>query len=380
MLFGLVILSLPCIRRHAYELFYYAHFAIAIAYLGLCFWHFDNEGDSWYYLWATVAVWLFSVLGRLFYKNQALRFNSSWLTGPPTRLHALPGDMTRIDVIVPGTFSWRPGQHCYIRVPTLSLLDNHPFTIASSPQPPRKAETLTAPDKSNVQVLSFFARTHTGFTRKLSHHLQQPAELALHAWIDGPYGGHTRRIENAYDTFILVAGGAGITPCLAWLLYLAERMRSQSVLATHVKLVWAAKSEEHLGWVSDELKRVLDIAPAASVTMDFFVTDQERELSGELAYLPVPKGHRIEGSLDVKESSDIRAHELSMPSLHQGRPNLTQLVPDLIPSGRTVVIGEWRSLWAFSLLLTKRCICRLWAEEPPARSIQCDCFCSIHGF
>lgn len=45
--FFLAVFSVPWLRSLAYELFAYTHIAAAIAFLGLCFWHFYNEGDSW---------------------------------------------------------------------------------------------------------------------------------------------------------------------------------------------------------------------------------------------------------------------------------------------------------------------------------------------
>ena len=340
MLVGLVIFSLPCIRRRTYEAFYYVHFGIAISYLGLCFWHFGKEGDSWNYLWATVAVWLFSVLGRVFYKNQALRFDNSWLAGSPTQLTALPGDMTLIDVLVPCTFAWRPGQHCYIRIPSVSMLDNHPFTIVARPRSFNKKNDLTLQDEKSAQVLSFFARTHSGFTQKISLHRHQSMDLTLHSWIEGPYGGHTRRIENHYDTFIFVAGGAGITLCLTWMLYLGEKLKAQSITTTQVKLVWAVREEKHLDWISDELKQLAPVAPPASITMDFFITDQAEGLLGGSERLSCSLNPGKERLADSgKKVDEIRAHELTTSCLHRGRPDLTQLLPSLIPAGKTVVIS-----------------------------------------
>lgn len=108
-LFGLVVLSIPYIRHRFYETFYFSHFFLAIAYLGLCFWHSGQEGDSWAYLWATLALWLLSILGRVFYHNQSFKPDNPWLTGFPTRLRALPDSMTRIDILVPSAFSSVPG-------------------------------------------------------------------------------------------------------------------------------------------------------------------------------------------------------------------------------------------------------------------------------
>lgn len=77
-LFGLVLLSVPDTRHRLCEAFYFSYFLLAVTYLGLCFWHYGQEGDSWAYLWATLALWLLSVLVRFFYHKQALKLDSPW--------------------------------------------------------------------------------------------------------------------------------------------------------------------------------------------------------------------------------------------------------------------------------------------------------------
>lgn len=101
MLFGLVVLSIPYIRHRLYEWFYLSRIFLAVAYLGLCFWHFGNLGDSWAYLWATFVLYLLSILGQVFYHNQSFKLNGPWLTGFLPRLQGLPDSMTRIDSLVP---------------------------------------------------------------------------------------------------------------------------------------------------------------------------------------------------------------------------------------------------------------------------------------
>lgn len=269
MLFGLVVLSIPYIRHRLYEIFYFSHIFLAVAYLGLCFWHFGNLGDSWAYLWATLALWLVSILGRVFYHNQSFKFNKAWLTGFPTRLQSLPDSMTRIDILFPSSFSWRPGQHVFLRFPSLSTFDNHPFTIASIPQ---SASSRQRKDSSDMQTMRFFVRSHAGFTRKLSSYTSSNLDGSVQSWIDGPYGGVGRRIENEYDTMILVAGGTGITSCLPWLQHISQGIKAGTTRTANVKLLWVMRDAASLGWISQELEEVSRLTVQGRVVMEFFVT------------------------------------------------------------------------------------------------------------
>jgi hypothetical protein len=105
--------------------FYYAHILLAVTYLSLLFWHAGNVLDFWAYLWATVAIWLASCLARTFWYTRPLNLQSEWLKGAPTTLFKLPGSMMRIEVLAPANFCHTPAQHCFLRFPAISLVDNH---------------------------------------------------------------------------------------------------------------------------------------------------------------------------------------------------------------------------------------------------------------
>jgi predicted ferric reductase len=174
MLFGLVALSIPYIRHRIYEGFYYAHVLLTITYLGLLFWHAANLLDSWAYLWATVALWLASYLAHAFWYTRPLNLQSEWLRGAPTTLFKLPGGMTRTEVLAPVNFRHTPAQHYFLRFPSISLVDNHPFTIVSAPQLERttvKGDANGMAGEAKPQSLVFLARTQDGFTRRLADYV-----------------------------------------------------------------------------------------------------------------------------------------------------------------------------------------------------------------
>ena len=335
MLFGLVVLSIPYIRHRFYETFYFSHYFLAVTYLGLCFWHFGQEGDSWAYLWATLALWLLSILGRVFYYNQSFKVDNQWLTGFPTRLRALPDSMTRIDILVPSTFSWRPGQHCFLRFPSFSVFDNHPFTIASVSQSPSCRKSKTSPE---LQTMSFFVRSHAGFTHKLSCYTNTNFDGSIHSWVDGPYGGIGRRIENEYDTMILVAGGTGITSCLPWLQYISQTMRDHPIRTANVKLLWVMRDAASLGWVSEELEEMSHLATDGRVVMEFFITGRNQPKTE----LPLNIGN-VEASNGEKSSDDVTVGSQRNSGSGQwrsGRPDLIHWVPKMLTPGRNVIIGK----------------------------------------
>ncbi|KAF2190469.1 hypothetical protein K469DRAFT_488130, partial [Zopfia rhizophila CBS 207.26] len=155
--FSLAFFSIPWIRRRFYEAFKYVHIFLAISYIGLLWWHIWGEYMSVNYLYGTLSILFISNAIRLVHRHRNLRSFSN-INGFPTTLTHLPGNMTRITIPVPRTIKWKAGQHAFIRIPSISWLGNHPFSIANIP--------LSEVNRGSNEVV-FLVRRQKGFTKKL---------------------------------------------------------------------------------------------------------------------------------------------------------------------------------------------------------------------
>ena len=281
---------------------------------------------KWVYLWATVAIWLFSLFGRIFYKSSALSLRRPWFEGFPATAHMLTGDMLKLQVFVPNTYTWRPGQHCFLRVPSLSLLDNHPFTIASA-----GADAVLDEKSLDGNNLVFLVRPHKGFTQRLYAYTKANTDISLSVLVDGPYGGVSKKLENTYDSIILVAGGGGITASVSWLQYLAKCMKEGHAAVRNVKLVWVVRHQAHLLWVGEELNAAQAIAPPGSISYEFYNTDPDSEAQ-------IENLDKHDKDVEVPLSQQQSGSFASGP-IHRGRPLLTDRLPQLLDASRTCVLG-----------------------------------------
>jgi hypothetical protein len=111
------------------------------------------------------------------------------MRGFPTTLEHLSGNMTRVCVSVPARMRWRPGQHCYISVPGISSLGNHPFTIASIPHP-----EFYEGDNELVLLI----RECGGFTKMLGAHAKAHSniDLSLSPALPSPSGSIPKKTSN----------------------------------------------------------------------------------------------------------------------------------------------------------------------------------------
>ncbi|KAI9804934.1 MAG: hypothetical protein M1833_006237 [Piccolia ochrophora] len=271
-LIWLCVASLPIIRAWMYELFVALHVPVAIIYIGMLFWHCHNYLTSWHYLSATVAIWVCSLFFRLFKLNWANPWRLSWLVGDEAAVSLLSEDA--IKVTIPTQTKWKPGQYVYLRMPGISIFENHPFTISSL-----CSDDFPSEYGEGYRDMTLVFKPFGGFTRKVFNTaIEKGPYKSYRAFIDGPYGGMHRSLE-AFDNVVLIAGGSGITAIVSQLLQLVKKMRDGKAVTKNVQVIWAIKRLDALDWFREELRICREFSPPDSVHCQFFVTAAKRQSS-----------------------------------------------------------------------------------------------------
>ncbi|PNS14053.1 Ferric/cupric reductase transmembrane component 1 [Sphaceloma murrayae] len=262
--------SLPIFRRKVYELFVAMHVPLAIVYLALLFWHCKNYLTSWHYLGATVGIWFLSYVARLFFLNWSNPWRDSWLVGEEAAVTLMPENA--IKITVPTQMRWKPGQYVYLRMPGVSMFENHPFTIASL-----CSEDFHSTYGEEYRDMVLVFRPFGGFTKKVfDSAIERGPWHTYRAFIDGPYGGMSRTLHS-FDHVVLFAGGSGITALISQLLDLIKRMREDKAVTKTVQVVWALKRPEVLEWFKEELRICREYAPPGTTQCQFYITAAKRQ-------------------------------------------------------------------------------------------------------
>ncbi|KAF2223575.1 ferric reductase like transmembrane component-domain-containing protein [Elsinoe ampelina] len=274
--------SLPVFRRKMYELFVALHVPLAMVYLGLLFWHCKNYLTSWHYLIATAAIWLLSYVARLFFLNWSNPWRKSWLIGEEAAVTLMPENA--IKVTIPTQVRWKPGQYVYLRMPGVSMFENHPFTIASL-----CSEDFHSTYGEEYRDMVLVFRPFGGFTKKVFESaIEHGPWHTYRAFIDGPYGGMNRDLHS-FDHVVLFAGGSGVTALISQLLDLIKRMREDKAVTKTVQVVWALKRPEVLEWFKEELRICREYAPPGTTQCQFYITAAKRQAkTGQLVSAQTP--------------------------------------------------------------------------------------------
>lgn len=262
--------SLPFLRSMAYEVFAFLHAPVAIIYVGMLFWHCKNYLASWDYLYATVVIWGFSYFLRLFNLNWLKPWRNAWLIGDEAAVTLMAENA--IKITIPTQMTWNPGQYVYLRMPGISIFENHPFTISSL-----CSEDFPSEYGDLYRDCTLVFRPFGGFTRRvLETAIEKGPFKTYRAYLEGPYGGMQRELA-AFETVILFAGGSGITAIVSQLLNLIKRMRDGKAVTKHIEVVWALKRLEAMDWFREELRICREFAPPGTVTCQFYVTASKRQ-------------------------------------------------------------------------------------------------------
>ena len=248
----------------------------------MLFWHCHNYLTSWNYLWATLAIWLSSYIVRLFYLNWTNPLRMSFCIGEESAVTLLPENA--IKVTIPTQVKWKPGQYVYLRMPGISVFENHPFTIASL-----CSDDFPSGYAEEYRDMVLVFRPFSGFTNKVVESaLEHGPWHTYRAFLDGPYGG-MRRSMDSFDHVVLIAGGSGITAIVSHLLDLIKRMRDGKAVTKTVELIWAMKRPETMEWFKEELRICREFAPPDAVRCQFYITAAKRQtMTGGLVSATTP--------------------------------------------------------------------------------------------
>ncbi|KAK6531318.1 hypothetical protein TWF281_008130 [Arthrobotrys megalospora] len=281
-------LQSPSIIRHAfYETFLTLHILAAVAATVTLYYHLMLINNKWLvYVQVAIALWAADRLARfvsIIYRNCGRTMTRATIT-------ALSTEASRVTLDMPRPFKFRPGQHVYLYLPTITGWQSHPFSVAwadeSAPlvwdekkeELPKNRQDVYGPQKTTVELI---VRRRTGATNSIFQKAAASPDgtTTVRALVEGPYGTHHSLCS--YGTVVLFAGGVGITHQLPNVLELVQGYVDGTVATRKVTLIWVLQNPEHLQWVKRQMTSILAIERRREILkVVLFVTkpQQSREI------------------------------------------------------------------------------------------------------
>ena len=182
-------------------------------------------------------------------------------------VQTMPGEAIRVTLDLARPWTFKPGQHVYLYVPSIGWWTSHPFSVAWSESTEKvTAEKGLVTSRQDVldmerTSLSLIIRRRTGFTDRLYRKADASPDgrMTIRAMVEGPYGQfilHPRSLLvvdekdglggvdllHSYGTVMLFAAGIGITHQVPHVRDLLAGFENGTVAARKVVLVWIIQS------------------------------------------------------------------------------------------------------------------------------------------
>lgn len=204
-------------------------------------------------------------------------------------------DAMRVTVQLARPWKFTPGQHAYMYMPSVSLIESHPFSAAWCASSEKaiqeggesdktgektQAVTTTSPEsQAGKSTICFVTRAREGFTRSLEKRVVKESDAGSRfvttCFLEGPYGC-TSNAMDSYRRVVLFAGGVGITHQLPYAQHLPGNVSAG--VTKRVLLVWAIHSPSHATWAAEWLNQILSQPGAREVfSVQIFVSNPDFE-------------------------------------------------------------------------------------------------------
>ncbi|CAN8068924.1 unnamed protein product [Agarophyton chilense] len=200
---GIILLFLIIIIRIAarsavyhtnYEVFFRVHVGGAVLAYAILIAHGLHHGSlsTWKWVIGPVAIYVLDVTFRHVKQKRSFLLvskHSAAFQGPDV-----------LKIRLPRVFHFEAGQYAELKVPLVSRLQWHPFTIASAPHEPEMVFYIKAVGDWTISLYQLFGERING---------ENVEDIEVH--LRGPYGAPAQHVGQ-FERVVLVGGGVGATP------------------------------------------------------------------------------------------------------------------------------------------------------------------------
>ncbi|XP_071911276.1 respiratory burst oxidase homolog protein E-like isoform X1 [Coffea arabica] len=226
---NVVKLPFPFNRLTGFNAFWYSHHLLALVYI-----LFLIHGSFLFLVhkWYQKSTWMYiSVPLLLYVAERSLRTcRSGHYAVKILKVSVLPGDVFSLIISKPNGFKYKSGQYIFLKCPTISPFEWHPFSITSAPGDDNLSLHIRTVGDWTLELKRVFTDVNASSTaigRAKFGELGNIDKNGLpRLLVDGPYGAPAQDYQN-YDVLLLVGLGIGATPFISILRDLLNNTKTE---------------------------------------------------------------------------------------------------------------------------------------------------------
>ena len=227
----MTLFALPYFRRNYWNVFVLTHCLYLVVYV----FSWIHYPSVMVYSSVPVALYVADLLSRYIMSTCAI---SSRIVS----CHKRYGGVTKL-IIRKKDFHFEPLQYVLIKIPSISSLEWHPFSISSRAETDGDYTEFSVHIKSNLK---------DSWTEAVSKGDLSGAEIM----VQGPFGNPSIPV-NKYKDIILCTGGVGITPALSLAQFVCSKNTTTNPdESMQVQLVWSGRGDSAFATFGEELAAI----------------------------------------------------------------------------------------------------------------------------
>jgi NADPH oxidase 5 len=287
-------------RSGHFEIFAITH-GLYLAWFGLMLWHGP-------------VFWMWMLLPGVGYVLERwFRMRHAKLRASIMETRQYPSGVTNLRIERPPQFDYRPADYMFVRIPSVSHFEWHPFTISSSPEDA---------DRLGIHVRSLGNWTRAVYRRFEGRDPEKqyaPVPIVL----DGPYGTPSMHIFDCTHV-ILIGAGIGATPFASILRTIQlKNQKREPMKLKRVHFIWLNRGQYSFEWFLELLEEIQRRRVNDLIQIHIYMTDVKPGLTSGTLNLAMEMLYAQKGSDPV---TGLRSQtRFGQPDWHQVIAEFSQL-------------------------------------------------------
>ncbi|KAL5712996.1 hypothetical protein ACHQM5_015115 [Ranunculus cassubicifolius] len=315
-----------------FNAFWYSHHLFVIVYVLLIVhcreWH---KKTTWMYLTLPITLYACERLIRA--------FRSNYKPVDILKAAVYPGNVVELQMSKPEKFNYRSGQYIFVKCPSISPFEWHPFSITSGPGDKYLSIHIRAVGVWTKQLKSLFSKVCKPASADqkdiLIADMMRGDKISglPNISIDGPYGAPAQDYRD-YKVLLLVGLGIGVTPLISIVKDVLNKIKQQNDLkgkkaqsgtnnsrnkpsvATRVYFYWVTRDEGSYEWFKDVFRDVTQNDKDEVIDLHNYCSSVYEEGDARSALIAMVQSlQRAKSGVDVVSGTNVQTH-FARPNWH----------------------------------------------------------------